>query len=785
MFDPVLTFSAIFHALFLAGAIVFACHRWKLPWRDWPFIVYILVWADLVLAGHFASFVKGLGQLEIYVTATLIALILVLGLYRYVLLVPSAVPLIKPPRLSFATINNPKTRKYLTIFLIGSLAFFALAEIVLGLSVYPDNADSMIYRLPRAFWYVSNGSFLHPFDSMDKRITFYPLDGVALYVPLVLYNLVGTLHTIPSLVTWFMLVYTTYRFARALGAERLIALFATWLVVLTPSILAQSISTNDEILTAVALLVGLYMGWRWMETGGRGYFFLALTSISISVGTKLHIIFLTPIILTAVGIGVWSVWKKPELFQRWIKAMGWRTGITSFLVAVVMIVPFLFYNYISSGRWYFFNDFARDVFNVRASLQGAFQNLLIYLSQMVFSPIADLNFWPVANDRQRFNSALNEIFNPLIKPWIDENPFFYHLSYRFIGVTIPVSVRFVEFSLWSAFVWLLWPLQGRLSLKQAFSLRPLFFLLAMTPPLWLLFWSFSTLYMEGTATYFTYYLICAAPAAVFSFGPIRRALWSEIRWVMITFVMITNFVICFNLIMYSGFRALPDLFLARVWPYDWCLIEDEIIKEIRSADRIRIIFTHEKMPYFAYMHWNPRATYYNPYPIKNLSNPETVLQILPISSMFEFGFMPLKIPGKLAPGLTYLGAVRAIGREAIFAVGNGVEKRHPTESDYIVPHVTVRQAGKRFSISVDEAIAGLQKDDNLEFRYELKLEDELIAQRDWDHDTNFSIEVPNHPAMVPYTLTIIVRSGWSHKELTRATYRVSGRGAWLPDGAEY
>ncbi len=785
MFDPALTFGAVFHALFLAGAVVLACRRWALPWRDWPFIVYILVWADLVLAGHLASFLKGLGRLEIYVPATLVALALLLGIYRYVLRLPAAAPLIKPPKLSFAAIGNPKTRKYLTIFLIGSLAFFALAEIVLGLSVYPDNADSMIYRLPRAFWYVSNGSFLHPFDSMDKRITFYPLNGVALYVPLVLYNLVGTLHTIPSLVTWFVLLYATYRFARALGADRLIALFAAWLVGLTPSILAQSISTNDEILTAVALLVGLYLGWRWLETGERGYFMLAVTAVSISVGTKLHIVFLTPILLSAFGIAVWHIWKKPVLLRRWTEAIGWRAGAVSLLMAVVMIVPFLIYNYLSSGRWYFVGDFAHDVFNLGASLCGAFQNLLIYLSQMVFSPIADLNFWPVANDRQRFNSALNAVLNPLIAPWIDPDPKYYHLGYRFVGVTIPVSVRFVEFSLWSAFVWLLWPLQARLSLRQNFPLKPLFFLLAMTPPLWLLFWSLSTLYMEGTATYFTFYLICAAPAAAFSFGPIRRALWNEIRWVAVAFVMLTNFIISFNLVMYSGFRALPDLFLARVWPYDWCLIEDRIIEEIRAADHIRIIFTHEKMPYFAYMHWNPRATYYNPYPVKELPNHERILQILPISSMYEFGFMPLKIPGKLAPGVTYLGAVRAIGREAIFAAGNGVEKRYPEESDYIVPHVTVRLADKGFSISMDEAVSGLSKDDSLEFSYELTLKGETVAKRDWGRNPGFTATVPEHPAVFPYEMTIAVRSAWSHKELTRQTYRVSGRGAWLPDGAEY
>jgi len=53
--------------------------------------------------------------------------------------------------------------------------------------------------------------------------------------------------------------------------------------------------------------------------------------------------------------------------------------------------------------------------------------------------------------------------------------------------------------------------------RRPFTLRPLFMLLAAVPVAWLVLWSLFTLYMEGVPTYFTYYLICAAPAAVFCF----------------------------------------------------------------------------------------------------------------------------------------------------------------------------------------------------------------------------------------------------------------------------
>ncbi|MDD5586627.1 MAG: phospholipid carrier-dependent glycosyltransferase [Alphaproteobacteria bacterium] len=786
MYDPLITLAALAHALLLAGAVVWACRRWAVPRRDWPFAVYIVFWADLVLAGHFASLVKALDQPGIYAAMTFAAMALLLALFRYVDRARPSPPLLAMPPLAFATVEDPQARRFLTVFLIATLAFVALASIVIGFSVYPDNADSMIYRLPRAFWYVSNGSFLHPFDSIDKRITFYPLDGVALYVPLVLYNLPGTLHALPSLVTWMMLAYTAYRFARELGAERFVALFAAWLVVVTPSILAQATSTNDEILCAVALLTGLYMGWRWLVTGRHGYFLLAAIAVGLSVGTKLHIVFLAPVILAAMGIALWHIRRKPSRFKEWLGAVGWRTGLVSLLMAAVMIMPFLLYNYISSGRFYFVSEFANDVFNLKASLRGSLQNLLIYASQMVLSPIADLNSWPVANDRQHFNNILNAVFYPLIKPFISDDPSFYHMGYRFVGITIPVSVRFVEFSLWSAFVWLLWPWQAWLTLRQKFPLRSLFFLLAMTPPVWLLLWSFSTLYMEGTATYFTFYLICAAPAAVFVFTPIQKPFWSELRWVVVLVVTLTNLIISVNMLMFSGFRALPDLYYARTWPYDWDLAEPGIIEEIRLADRMRIPMLHEKTPYFAYMHWHPNARFYSPYPVKDLLEPEKILQVLTISGLDRYGFMPLKIPGKATPGLTYIGAVRAIGREAIFATGNGVEQRHPEHSGYIIPQVSTTPIDEGALVSLGNDVAGLSPDDNLEFSYEITNKGHTLFQSGWKREPGFKVKIMAYNPMVEtILLTIVVRSAWSHKELTRATYRINGPGAWLPEGGEY
>jgi len=786
MLDPLLTPLAVLHFLALTGLLAwFARARLGLDRKEAPFFVLLLLWASLVLAAPGAGAFGALGSLKVYAPLTFLAAWLMAAWLRSLWRRPPAEPLLPKTSWSFAAIEHGRARRFLFWFLAGTLALFALISLIIGQCVYPDNADSMIYRLPRAFWYVGNGTLLHPFSSPDNRLLFYPLNGVSLYFPLVLYNLPGTWHALPSFVAWSAIVYATYRFARVLGAERLLALFAAWLVGMTPSVLAQATSTNDEILASGAFLCALYMGWRWLVSGRHAYFFMAGLAIGLSAGTKLHIVFLLPMIAAAVAIGLWPLRAAPAKLAGFCRAVGGRTFLSTLAIVALMFLPFLFYNYLSVGRAYFLDEFKNDVFNLSASARIGFQNLLIYLSQMIVSPVADMNAWPVANDRQAFNSSLNALVNPLIEPFLNKDPSHYHLNYRFVGVTIPVSVRFVEFSLWAGFVWLLWPLQALLAARRAAQARGVFVVLALTPPLWLLLWSFSTLYMEGTATYFSFYLVCAAPAALMAFLPIGRSALGEARWVVLAIVAFTNLVIDHNLVMYSGFRAIPDLFYARRLPYDWLLTEDGIIKEIRAADKIRVVFIHEKTPYFGYMHWHPSARYFSPFLLESALPPD-VLQLLPVSSLNQYGFMPLKVPNKVTPGLTYLGAVRAIGREAIFAVGRGVETRHPDESNYLVLQAIAEHKGARgWTVSLSETPLGFAPEDRLGFAYEVRQDGGFSASREERPSPAASFSLPCGPHECRTFLTTVVTSSWSGKELTRATYQIGSGGSWLPEGSEY
>jgi hypothetical protein len=216
------------------------------------------------------------------------------------------------------------------------------------------------------------------------------------------------------------------------------------------------------------------------------------------------------------------------------------------------------------------------------------------------------------------------------------------------------------------------------------------------------------------------------------------------------------------------------------------MFDPRVIGEIQQAKRLRIVFTHEKMPFFGYMRWNPRATHLDPYhPIPEVELEKT-LQLIPTSGFYTYGFMPIKVRGKLAPGATFLGLVRGIGREAVFAIGSGVEKRHPTDSDFIIFQLSGQQTPEGFSLTLPEIPpVGFHADDNLEFRFEITAADQTIFTRDWSKSTSFHTVIKSNPFEVQHRLVFRIRSAWNHKELAHQAYQIFGPGQWLPDGPDY
>jgi hypothetical protein len=149
--------------------------------------------------------------------------------------------------------NLNRAKLLLVIFLVATAALVIIGNLVLAYALLPANPDSIVYRFPRAYWYLAQGSLKHITNSGDPRVLYYPFNGTLAYVPLVHFQLGPRWFSLLSLLSWMICGLTTYAFARDLGGPRIAAAATAWIVCLTPNVLVQALSTNDEIIAATAM----------------------------------------------------------------------------------------------------------------------------------------------------------------------------------------------------------------------------------------------------------------------------------------------------------------------------------------------------------------------------------------------------------------------------------------------------------------------------------------------------------------------------------------------------
>jgi hypothetical protein len=76
----------------------------------------------------------------------------------------------------------------------------------------------------------------------------------------------------------------------------------------------------------------------------------------------------------------------------------------------------------------------------------------------------------------------------------------------------------------------------------------------------------------------------------------------------------------------------------------------------------------------------------------------------------------------------------ALGPEWAFAAGNGVEARFPGRDKYIVvPYSELSNFGRTAEpiIRISPAVYGLGRQDDLKFRFDLKIDGKVVSSSDW------------------------------------------------------
>jgi hypothetical protein len=727
----------------------------RIGWLSKTIALFLLIWAVFIVTAQILSLFSAINR-----TAEYIGLSIALAVAA-----AAGLRLIAPDTAigfpEFPPVLSANHERYLAWFLIVTAGLVFAADLVLAFGQLPANPDSIAYRFPRVYWYFGQGSLMHFTNNAEPRPLYYPLNGTLAYIPLIHFQLGPRSFSGQSLLSWLMIGITTYAFARDLGGSRLMAGATAWVIMLTPNVLIQSLSTNDEIIAAAPLLAALYFMHRWYH--GRQTFdaVLGVTGATISAGTKLHIVFYWPLIVTVmIAIAV-----QYRALVRELRT--WMTVRRAFALAIMTVLgsvfsfSFIAYNYASAGRaspWEY-ND---QILNKPFDFHVALQNIALYFSQVVLTPVADLHIAFNVTQRAHYYEAFNRVFAPLFF-WVKNNAEFTSAFYRFTGVISASAVAFNEQTIFIGFSWLVAIISGVWLSRRWKDARVGWARVHLASfPIWFVTYASMNRYLEGFTVYLSYATIIAAPAFVYAFAPIHSPRLNRLRWGLLMFVAAAHSFFALSILFTSSPRNLIALRHAPTWPLSRGFTVDQSVQDEIGLAKAGV-YSHTiawEQPHWAFMAYHPEipqflASIPNPIPVPGNApdDPASValrssryvlmphagepyLHIYSFPQFTAYGnAIPIRVPEKPSPGLTWVGNLLfAVGPEWVFAAGNGVEARHPGRDKYIVlKFYEVSDFGRNAKpvLRMSPEMYGLGEKDNLAFRFELTIDGKLAAKTDW------------------------------------------------------
>lgn len=771
--------ACLFYFLTLGATFAFGLRNRHLASGPLLVAVFLLTWMDIVLTAEVLSLFSAMGDFGLSIVVSLgVAVLLSLGLRFVQLQAGFAVEMFPDP-------FSPKLSRLIFWFLVSTAALALVIDLVMAFGLLPANPDSIAYRFPRAYWYLGHGALSHFSNVADPRVLYYPFNGSLLYVPVIQFHLIPQAFTLVSLFCWLVIGLTTYLFARDLGGPPVAAATTAWLICLTPNILLQSLSTNDEIIAATAMLAGLFFLHRWYLGRETLDASVGIVGVAISAGTKLHVVFYWPLLVTIAAALAIHFRETLDEIRSWLVPRRFAALAVVLGLSCVMAFSFIVYNCVSAGQataWDFNDQVLNKPFNVHAALQTA----VLYLSQIVLTPIADLHVVLSPAARTLHYQAFNQLFAPLFS-WVDNGPAFTSASYRFTGINSQSAIVFNEQTIFIGFTWLVALVAaGRLFLgrPRLSELWPRFHLASF--PIWIATYAAMTRYIEGFTVYLGYATIVAAPALIFAFAPVQNRSLDRLRWSVLAFVAAAHCFFSIDIFLTSSPRNLFALRHATHWPLSRGFsVDDAVLREIATSKEgayNRSIAWEQ--PFWVTMFNNPLIPQYlasnpNPIPVPagapndpfslQLRYSRYVLMPKPGDRhlyLFMFPQAPshgrtvaVRVPDKASAGLTWIGDIGfALGPEWVFAAGNGVESRHPGRDKYLlVPYQELEGEAAGRIIRIPPIVYGLGEADALQFRFEVKIDGKVSASSDWQLVPSVDLAVPadRHGTVV---LTVFVRN---------------------------
>ncbi len=730
---------------------------------------FVLIWANLAYTALLLSLFSQLANRWLYFsTSLLLALGTWLSIRRRVS---------EPLALARATdrLYESRAQRLLAWFLIATLSIAGVCTLVICTRYYADNWDTLAYRFARVFFYLGQGNLLHFSDFSDYRALTYPLNDALLYILPAVYQFDGRTFNLVSFSCWGMAATGVYFLAQVIGASKLGALVASWLCALAPIILCEAASTNDDVMAAVPMLLGMCFACGAFQHHSRRCLVLAGLGLGLGFGTKLHWAFFLPIVGMAGAIAC----LRALLKKRFIPGIrDWLPAWPSLLLAAILAAPLATSQLVSdrlSGPMRVRPTLA-DALNRPFRLDVARQQVRIVSAQLFLSPIPDLAIHFNADARRRTYEDFDRWTNQRWFRNVNNDPAFGAYSYRFRGIADPEGYWYFEQTLWLGFL----PLLSVLLLVAGLIPGVLpagasLFFLAFTG----FHLSFTGLsrYMETICAYYSYpaVLTCAGFGLAWDALQRKKTLLRTSLLFGLGFAFVTHLVIDFNLLSFNVQRNLPTA-LKRNFDGETSVtrIQEPAIHAIQAANRINIPYLHWEVLYWDIMRHNLGAVYTTG--SEAIAPDPGTLNILSIAN--DQQFLIGCSPGS-AGGLTYLGTSSS---GYLFGKGANVREQSPSQNGYFLLPAQVLRKAPGQSISEfrfdTHAMVGLEPAGDIEFRIHSTSSDGDRWASPWLTRNSGSqvLDVPSQGKWISLSLEArsTQKKGWIC-EIDQTTYPFSGR----------
>jgi hypothetical protein len=672
---------------------------------------FLLVWCNLVYVGLILSLVSKLNVVALYFTVSIGLAAALEGFLRLRGIAPLQEDVTAPAP---ETHWLDRTIRYV---LASALALAALASLLICVHYVPNNWDTITYRFGRVFFYLGHGNLLHAGNPGDPRLSFYPFNGTLSYIFLAIYQAPARWFNLVSGMAWVFAGIATYRTAKRLGASRTGCLVAVAACLLSPAVLAQAASGNDELLAATPILMGILFGWTWAQAGHKRHAILAGVGAGLGIGTKLHWTFYAGFCLLGLLVFALLLFRRPELRSLAIRRIP--AAILAGAIALPLVAAFLVCNYMSTGKLTdsAFND---QVLNTPFRFSIAREKLIIAPAELLISPIPDLIFPIHLDEKSRLNAAVNAAFMKRFSRFV---PLSMQVSPSGTFFRGPMDYHVpAETTVWLG---LLPHFLILMFLVHAITrkLPTVAFVFVAAFLCWVITYAAETRYVWWSCSYYCFPAVLVAAALGSVWDRARR--WKSFagRVLLVAFLGLfaSHMVLSASLLSFGMLRNVQFLWHKGPAALEVHAVDRSVIEAIQNARKVYIPSTHWEVLYFNFMRFNPAARF-STGSEPRLPSPDT-LMLLSAPPDISDGWLPLSVPAGGPAALTYIGEANSEHYDHVFAQGNGIESRYPERSHYTFVQIAWERnapGGKISGVKAIQCCVGLTPSDGVAIRYRLR-----------------------------------------------------------------